>query len=190
MARTLRRRALEPRVMILNRIRAAADAPVSQREPTAPREQHGERVRRASSSSRAHSASAGSGRPSGSSKVLVSALRADPRETGRRAASTPRPRPLECRRRARSSATPTSTTCESWVRTSSSARPRRSNRFFVNPRDDPIAIRCHGGYVSGRVDRTSRQDTGGRPDGVRGSDGSSAATSTWAPSRGCCSERC
>jgi len=56
MARTLRRRALEPRVMILNRIRAAADAPVSQREPTAPREQHGERVRRASSSSRAHSA--------------------------------------------------------------------------------------------------------------------------------------
>ena len=42
--------------MILNRIRAAADAPVSQREPTAPREQHGERVRRASSSSRAHSA--------------------------------------------------------------------------------------------------------------------------------------
>ena len=42
--------------MILNRIRAAADAPVSQREPTAPREQHGERVRRASSSGRAHSA--------------------------------------------------------------------------------------------------------------------------------------
>lgn len=41
--------------MILNRIRAAADAPVSQRDPTAPREQLGERVTRASSSSRAHS---------------------------------------------------------------------------------------------------------------------------------------